>query len=155
LSVQVYLVSTEHAAGSEIKANYHFCSEFWVWILWGSNSHDYISCYTSTSHQQARNSQSSRQRPWSILFKTWSCFAVTARIWEFIELSTKKRIRQRLFNTYMIILNIRMWNSHIDECHCYIDEQDFTAWSRNIVRVVRNVNDVQRHYIMTQSFDIY
>ncbi len=25
-----------------------------------------------------------------------------------------------------------MWNSHIDECHHYIDEQDFTAWSRNI-----------------------
>jgi hypothetical protein len=34
-------------------------------------------------------------------------FHCTARIWEFIELSTKKRIRQRLFNTYMIILNIR------------------------------------------------
>ncbi len=39
---------------SEIKANYHFCSEFWVWILWESNSHDYISCYTSTFHWHAR-----------------------------------------------------------------------------------------------------
>jgi len=53
-SVQVYLVSTKHAVGQKLKLTITFCSEFWVWILWELNSHDYISCYTSTFHQHAR-----------------------------------------------------------------------------------------------------